>query len=449
MKAAIIVLGCPKNIVESEYILAILKDGGFQIVSDLQEADIAIVHTCSFIDSARKESEKTIRDLIDIKEKKDGNLKIFVSGCLPQLLKESMLTKFPQIDGYIGTGSLDKLQNIIKSQKQNISQFSFKAGGLNYSKGRILSSNLAYAYLKIAEGCNHKCSFCIIPDLRGKYISRSESSLLNEAKQLAAAGIKELIIIAQDTTSYGIDLYNAFVLDKLLVKLSKIKEISRIRLLYAYPNSITDDLLKVISERENICKYMDIPVQHISKKILSLMRRPLNTRKIIEKISENYPQIVLRTSFITGFPQETKQDVKELLSFIKEGHFQYGGVFKYSDNKEALSSILAGHIAQKEAQERKVLIENAQYDIFKTKIENLKGKEIEVITENCRQKDNNWTIAARSDFQSPEIDGSTIFKSPSPIPIGSFAKVKIISNSGYNIKAAAVIPLYGGVAGRA
>ncbi|MDR3048320.1 MAG: 30S ribosomal protein S12 methylthiotransferase RimO [Elusimicrobiota bacterium] len=435
MKASIIVLGCPKNIVESEYMLGILKEQGFQISSDLKEADIAIVHTCSFIDSARKESEKSIKNLINLKRNGVPNLKIFVSGCLPQLLKESLIIKFPQIDGYIGTGSLNKLPNIIKSQKQiDIG----RAGGLRTAKNRILSSNLPYAYLKIAEGCNHNCSFCIIPKLRGKYCSRSMQSLLKEAQGLADAGIKELIIIAQDTTSYGSDLYNAFVLDKLLVKLSEIKEIKRIRLLYAYPNSITEDLLKVISERQNISKYIDIPIQHISRPILSLMRRPLNTRKIIEKISAKYPKIVLRTSFIAGFPQETKRDIKELTDFIKEGHFQYGGVFKYCDNKESLSSKLARHIVQKESQARKLLIENAQYEVFKSKFEKLKGQTMEVLVENCRQKGNDYIIKARLDFQSPEIDGNTIFKSPMPIPIGNFVQVKVQSNKGYDIKA--VIP---------
>ncbi|MDR3244628.1 MAG: 30S ribosomal protein S12 methylthiotransferase RimO [Elusimicrobiota bacterium] len=434
MKASIISLGCPKNTVESEYMLGILKQQGFDITTDLQETDIAIVHTCSFIDKARKESEKSIRNLIALKKKRD--IKIYVSGCLVQLLKESILEKFPQIDGCIGTGSLNKLKDLIKSNKTIDNPFIAGGLNLNNAKSRILSSNMPFSYLKIAEGCNHKCSFCIIPNLRGKYESRNIDSLVKEARSLTQIGIKEIVLIAQDTTSYGIDLYNAFALDKLLVKLSKTQEIKRIRLLYAYPQSITKDLLKTINDFPNICKYIDIPIQHISKKLLSLMNRPLNTRKIIEDIHNKYGKIVLRTSFICGFPQETKQDVKELIDFIKEGHFQYGGVFRYSDNPNATSAKLKGNIAKEIVQERKIEIENAQYAVFKSKIEYIKGKDIEVLIEKCSQKaKGGYIISARADFQAPEIDGNTLFISEKPLKIGSFASVKILSNAGYNIRA--------------
>ena len=431
-KAAVIVLGCPKNTVEAEYLLGILKNKGFLLTGDVRDADAVIIHTCSFIHDARAESEECIKNILLLKKKKD--VKVYVSGCLPQLLKEEIIKKFPLIDGYAGTGALDKLPDLLLNKKSgNL----FKPGGLNDSKYRVLSSHLPSAYLKIAEGCDHRCSFCIIPGLRGKFTSRKTESLYNEARSLARAGVKELILVAQDTSSYGLDIYDAFALDKLLSKLAKIKDFKWIRLMYAYPSGITDSLLDVFKEYKNICNYMDIPIQHISKNVLSAMKRPLNTRRTIEKIKNKIPDIVLRTSIIAGFPGETGKDVKELIDFIKDGYFQYAGIFEYSDQKEANSSKLKGHINPETARQRKIEIEKAQYDVFKTKIGVLKNKETQFLAESGIKKGEKYLIKGRSVFQSPEIDGITEIISDKSPECGRFYKIVIKSNEGYNIKAEA------------
>lgn len=429
-KVSVITLGCPKNTVEAEYLLGILQNKGFLPTPDLNFADIIIIHTCSFINDAREESEECIRKVLELKKSK--NIKVYVSGCLPQLLKEDIKNIFPEIDGYTGTGGLGKLPLAILNRKQKVSLI---PGGLNDSKFRILSSSLPSAYLKIAEGCGHRCSFCIIPDLRGKYKSRTISSLFEEASVLADSGIKELIIIAQDTTSYGKDLYGKFALDKLLSKLAKISSFKWIRLMYAYPSSITDGLLDIIKEYKNICKYMDIPIQHISKKILSAMKRPLNTGKIIEKIKKEIPEIVLRTSIITGFPGETENDVKELVRFIDKGYFQYAGVFEYSDQKAAYSSKLKKHIKKEIAERRRVVVENAQYEVFESKVNDLIGREIDFFAEQCVQKGKKYTIYGRAEFQAPDIDGKTIVLSDKQAKPGKFYKAVITGNTGYDINA--------------
>jgi ribosomal protein S12 methylthiotransferase len=253
LSAAVVALGCPKNTVESEYMLGVLKNDGFNICGDIDCADVIIIHTCSFIKAARQESENAIKKALAAKKR--NGAKVFVTGCLPQLLKDEVAELFPDVDGYLGTGGLKNLSGLISNKaKSGVCQ----AGGLNEFQTRILSSPLPYAYLKIAEGCNHKCSFCIIPDLRGKYKSKSILSVVEEASALAQAGVKELIIIAQDTTSYGSDIYGVLALDKLLSKLAAIQEFKWIRLMYAYPSSVNAALLGVMKEYKNICSYIDI-----------------------------------------------------------------------------------------------------------------------------------------------------------------------------------------------
>ncbi|MDR3196218.1 MAG: 30S ribosomal protein S12 methylthiotransferase RimO [Endomicrobium sp.] len=431
-KVAVVALGCPKNTVEAEYLLGVFRGKGFAITNNIEEADIAVIHTCSFIKTAKEESEKTIRAVLSVKKK--TGLRAYVSGCLPQLLQNKMNSVFPEIDGYVGTGTLKELPRLVFNK--GFDKSLLPPGGLNESKYRVLSSSLPSTYLKIAEGCGHKCSFCIIPSLRGGYESRTIESLVDEAKSLADNGIKELILIAQDATSYGYDIYGAFALDKLLSKLANIKGLKWIRLLYAYPSSVTDSLLDVFKERKNICNYMDIPIQHISKNVLSAMRRPLNTASIIDKIKNKLPDIVLRTSIITGFPGETKRDINELISFLERGYFQYVGVFEYSNQKEADSSKLKKQIKNSVAVDRRTLVENAQYSVFKSQIDKIKGNDIEFIVENCSQKisDSKYNITGRCYFQAPEIDGNITLLSDKPLKSGEFYSGKIKGVKGYNIK---------------
>jgi len=428
LKVAAIVLGCPKNTVEAEYLLGALSSEKFTVCSDINVADIIIVHTCSFISDARRESEESI--LKAVAAKRLTGARVFVSGCLPQLLKDKITAQFPEIDGYVGTASLSKLSDLIRNKKTIINM---EPGGLNNSKHRLLSSVLPTAYLKIAEGCNHKCSFCIIPKIRGKYESRTTVSLVKEAEALCKAGIKELILIAQDTTSYGIDIYDAFALDKLLSKLAKIEDLKWIRLMYAYPSSLTDDVIKVIQEHKNICKYVDMPVQHVSKNVLKAMKRPENTRAITEKLKNKNPDIFLRTSLISGFPGETEKDAKELLDFVKLGYFDFAGVFEYSNEESASSSKMIGQIPKKVVEKRKEAIETAQSEVFRNKIAAMKGQAIEFVAESRVKQNAGFAVSGRSYFQAPEIDGNVIVKTKNELKPGSFHKGKVLGNDGYNI----------------
>lgn len=426
-KVSIITLGCSKNTVESESVAGLFLKDGFELTNDILQSDIIVIHTCSFIQDAQLESENCIKYTGEIKEKKT-NLKIFVSGCLPQLLKNELLKKFPFIDGCVGTGNFGEIVKLIK--KDVFFKNTEIAGGMNDSSKRVLSSSLPTTYIKISEGCNHKCSFCIIPKLRGKYQSRSINSIVNEAKALADCGIKEINIIAQDTTSYGLDIYGQLSLHKLMDKLSEINDLKWIRLLYAYPSSINKQLLDVISQRENICKYIDIPIQHISKQVLKNMARPLNTRKIVENIKKQYPDIILRTSIITGFPQETETDFRELVDFVKENHFEHIGIFGYSDQKNAKSFKFKNKINAKLIERRKQIIANTQFKNVQKNNKNKVGKKFEVLIENIANK----KAYGRAYFQAPEIDNNFIVDLTSNnIKVGEFDGIIVSDVKDYDI----------------
>ena len=426
-KVSIITLGCSKNTVESESVAGLFLKDGFELTNDILKSDIIVIHTCSFIQDAQLESENYIKYTGEIKEKKP-NLKIFVSGCLPQLLKNELLKKYPFIDGCVGTGNFGEIVKLIK--KDVFFKNTKNAGGMNDSRKRVLSSSLPTTYIKIAEGCNHKCSFCIIPKLRGKYQSRSIHSIVDEAKALADCGIKEINIIAQDTTSYGLDIYGQLSLHKLMDKLSQINDLKWIRLLYAYPSSINKQLLDVISQRGNICKYIDVPVQHISKQVLKNMARPLNTRQIIENIKKQYPDIILRTSIITGFPQETKADFKELIEFVKENYFEHIGIFCYSDQKNAKSFNLKDKINTELIEKRKQIIANAQFQNVLKNNKNKIGNSFEVLIENIAGK----KAYGRTSFQAPEIDNNVVVNLKSNnIKAGEFIKIIVSDVKDYDI----------------
>ena len=426
-KVSIITLGCSKNTVESESVAGLFLKDGFELTGDILKSDIIVIHTCSFIQDAQLESENYIKYTGQLKEK-NTNLKIFVSGCLPQLLQNELLKKFPFIDGCVGTGNFGEIVKLIK--KDMFFKNTEIAGGMNDSRKRVLSSYLPTTYIKISEGCNHKCSFCIIPKLRGRYQSRSINSIVNEAKALADCGIKEINIIAQDTTSYGLDIYGKLSLHKLMDQLSEINDLKWIRLLYAYPSSINKQLLDVISQRKNICKYIDIPVQHISKRVLKNMARPLNTRQIVENIKKQYPDIILRTSIITGFPQETETDFEELVEFTKENHFEHIGIFGYSDQKNAKSFKLKDKINAKLIEKRKQIIAGEQFKNVQKNNKNKTGQKFEVLIENITGK----KAYGRAYFQAPEIDNNFIVDLKSNnIKAGEFVDIIVSDVKDYDI----------------
>ena len=425
-KVALITLGCSKNTVESEAVAGLFLKEGYEITNDLSKTDIIVIHTCSFIQDAQAESHYQIQQAGLLKQK-NKNLKIFVSGCLVQLLKDKMQKDYPFIDGYVGTGNFDKIVNLIKKNKFFANTNCI--GGINTFKTRILSTNIPSTYIKISEGCNHRCSYCIIPNLRGDFVSRTIKSITDEAKALADAGIKEINVIAQDTTSYGIDIYGKLSLAKLLTELAKINQLKWIRLLYAYPSTITKELLETISQTENICNYIDIPIQHISKNVLKNMKRPVNTRKIIENIKKDFPDIILRTSLITGFPNETETDFKELLNFVKQNYFEHIGIFGYSDQKIAESYKLKNKIPQRIIEKRLQLLATEQ---FKNVVKNNKekiGKTFEVLPETVSKN----KIYCRAYFQAPEIDNTIIVNSSKNIKLGKFTKVTIKNYKDYDL----------------
>lgn len=426
-KVALITLGCSKNTVEAEAVAGIFVNEGFEITGDAEQANIIVIHTCSFIADAQKESEQCILSVKNLKDK-NKNLKVYVSGCLPQLMKNKFIKKYPFVDGYVGTGGFENIVKLIKKQKFFSSVEN--ASGVNNFKRRILSTTLPTTYIKIAEGCNHRCSFCLIPQLRGNYKSRTIKSVVDEAKALADCGIKELNVIAQDTTSYGIDIYGKPSLITLLDKISSIPSLKWIRLLYAYPLNISNDLLKIISERENICSYIDIPIQHTNKNILAQMARPLNTVKVIENIKNKFPSITLRTSLIVGFPGETNAQFKELINFVKQNYFENIGIFGYSDQEKTKSFKLKNKISQKIIDERKQIIAKVQFENVIKNNKSKIGKEFEVFVENV---DKNKAYC-RTQFQAPEIDGVTIVNlNNNKVVRGQFTKIVVSNFKDYDI----------------
>lgn len=426
-KVALITLGCSKNTVEAEAVAGLFVKDDFEITNNVAQADIIVIHTCAFIADAQKESEQCILSVKSLKEK-NKDLKIYVSGCLPQLMKNEFIKKYPFIDGYVGTGGFEKIVKLIKKQKFFCSIEN--PSGVNNFKKRILSTILPTTYIKIAEGCNHRCSFCLIPQLRGNYKSRPIKAVVDEAKALAACGIKELNIIAQDTTSYGIDIYGKPALVTLLDKISNISSLKRIRLLYAYPLNISNDLLKIISERENICSYIDIPIQHSNRDVLAKMARPLNTVKVIENIKNKFPDIMLRTSLIVGFPGETNMQFKELSDFVRQNYFENIGIFGYSDQEKAKSFKLKNKISKKIIDERKQILANIQFEnVIKNNKEKI-GKKYEVFVESVNKN----KAYCRTEFQAPEIDGITIvnLKNKKVIP-GQFIKISVSNFKDYDL----------------
>jgi len=426
-KLCLVTLGCPKNIVEGESIAGLLESKGWSLTTDLLAADAAVIHTCSFIADAKKESEETIRAILRLK--KFGKLKrVAVTGCLVQREGKDLIDRFEDVDVFSGTGA-DAIERLPAALKDGSVSLITKPGGfLESSAPRLLSSNLPSAYLRVAEGCNHKCNFCIIPRIRGRFYSREQGSILKEARELIACGVKEIILIAQDTTLYGKDIYGKPALPSLMKKVADINGIKWVRLMYAYPSTVSAELIEVIRSENNICKYMDMPVQHVSDKVLKLMGRAGDVKKIIRKLKERVPGLALRTTIITGFPGENDADFKELRSFVSEGWFDHIGVFEYDPVEGTPSAELKGQIGAKLKAERKKELMLIQKNVVKKRLNAMTGKTLEALVES--QKDAN-THFGRTSFQAPEIDGGIIIKGKcSP---GDFVDIKVTGHRGYDL----------------
>ena len=426
-KVGIISLGCAKNRVDAEMLLYRIRNAGYKLCEDVAMADVAVINTCGFIESAKQESIEEILELSELK--KEGKIKaIIVTGCLAERYKEEVMKEIPEADAVVGIGANDDIVKIIDEVLQGKKQQCFPDKLLlPLEGGRIQSTPYYYAYLKIAEGCDNHCTYCAIPMIRGKFRSRKMEDIIAEAKHLAENDVKELVVVAQDTSLYGKDIYGELMLAKLLKKLCEIDGIRWIRVLYCYPDKITDELLQVMAEEEKIVKYLDLPLQHCNGRVLKTMNRKGNKEELVEliaKIREKVPGIVLRTTFIAGFPTETEEEFAELENFAKEVRFERVGCFAYSQEENTPAAKLEPQIPEDVKERRAEIIMENQQKIMEEFCQKLDGKTIEVLVEGYDQYAE--CFFGRSAWDAPEVDGSVFFtvtgRKPAP---GEFVKVKI------------------------
>ena len=408
--------------------IGIFKKEKFEIVNNPEDAEIIVVNTCGFIESAKEEAINCILEMAEYKEK---NCKYLVAmGCLVQRYKKDLEKALPEVDLFI---SIDEYEEFWEKISGLINKEIKSKNTLDYLD-RVISTGNTTAYLKIAEGCSNNCTYCAIPYIRGPYISRKMEDFLEEAEKLAKAGIKELIVIAQDTTKYGIDIYGKSCLAELLDKLCKIQGFKWIRFLYAYPESITDELIEVMKKNEKICNYFDIPLQHFSDKVLKRMNRKSDSKSIratIQKIREEIPDVILRTSLIVGFPGETEEDFFELYEFVNEAKFEKLGVFKYSKEDGTPASRIKEQVHHKTKQARLDKIMSLEQQISRIKLEEKIGNEYEAIVDGF--SDDNRFICARSYMDIPNEDGTIFIKNNGKVKPGDFITCKIIAVKNYDL----------------
>lgn len=434
MKLLFISLGCDKNLVDSEMMMGLLHDRGYEFTDNEEEADIIVINTCGFINDAKEESINTILEMAKYKE---NNLKaLIVAGCLVERYKNEILQELPEIDAIVGTTAFDKIcdvvDDVLAGKKHNELESINKMCRPDVK--RIITTGGYYSYLKIAEGCDKHCTYCSIPMIRGAYRSVPMDELVKEAEYLADNGVKELIIVAQEITVYGKDLYGEKKLPELLHRLCKIPGIQWIRLLYCYPEEITDELIETIRTEKKICHYIDMPIQHASDKILKAMGRRTNNaelRNIISKLRKEIPDICLRTTLITGFPGETEEDHQILLDFIDEMEFDRLGVFTYSPEEDTKAASLDNQVDEEVKLCRKDEIMELQQEISMDKSERLVGKEIEVIIEGKASDED--VYVGRSYMDAPSVDGYVFINSEEELMSGDFAKVRIVKAMEYDL----------------
>lgn len=434
MNFAFISLGCSKNLVDSENLTGILVNRkGFQLTNDIEEADMVLINTCGFIGDAKKESIETI---LEVAEYKQQNLKkIVVCGCLAQRYAEELLQKIPEIDAVIGTGEIDKIERVVDEILQDKKVVETKSFDFlpNADTDRLLTTPPHTAYLKISEGCNRRCTYCIIPQLRGNLRSRSKEDILEEARHLVAGGVRELNLLAQETTEYGIDRYGKKALPDLLRELVKIEELDWIRSYYMFPKSITDELIAVMKTEEKICKYFDIPIQHISSNVLRRMGRAITgeqTKELLYKIRREIPEAVFRTSLIVGFPGETEEEFEELKSFVEEFQFDYIGVFQYSREEDTLAYTMEAQVPEEIKARRQAELINLQNEIAEAKNRKLLGREVEVLIDGI-SSESEYMLEGRLKTQALDIDGK-VLTSEGTAQVGEIVHVVLEQNFEYD-----------------
>ena len=429
MKVALINHGCAKNLVDAELMLGILENKGYQITLDDSDADIVIVNTCSFIHDAEKESVQSILEMVE------NGKKVIVSGCLSQKHKDELKKAIPELSGMIGTSNLKDIVKVIENIKHGKDYTSIIQDKPEYIYPEEVTRQQitmgASSYLKIGEGCNYQCGYCIIPKLRGKYISRPIENIVKEAKELVAKGVSEIILIAQDTSSYGIDLYGKQALPKLLEELNKIEDLSWIRIMYAYPTQMTDELIEAIANLDKVVKYVDIPLQHSHPRVLESMRRPvMDYTKLVDKIRRKIPGVSVRTSLIVGYPGETEEEFEHLYNFVKNVRFDRMGAFEYSREKGTYSYSLKVQVPAKIKKQRRKRLMELQQQISLENNQNYIGKEIKCIVEGYTD---DGVIILRSEHDAPEIDGVVYASSETPVVPGDIESVRITSADEYDL----------------
>lgn len=436
MKLSFISLGCDKNLVDSEKMLTLVSNAGYEVVAEGEDADIIVINTCCFIHDAKEESIETILEVAE--RKKEGSIQgIIVTGCLAERYKEEIQEEIEEVDSVLGTASYAEIVRAITAieQKKKYNKFTdLKAPLERESLKRISTSGSYLAYLKIAEGCNKGCSYCIIPKVRGPFRSFTMEQLLEEANDLASQGAKELILVAQETTLYGVDLYGEKKLPELLRRLCKVEGIEWIRLLYAYPEEITEELIQVMKEEEKICSYIDMPIQHASDAVLKRMGRRTSQEELREKIAllrREIPDIAIRTTLISGFPGETEEDQEIQLNFVNEMEFDRLGVFPYSREEGTRADKMDGQVDEETKLRRRDEIMALQQEISYEKNESLVGKTIKVLVEGYLYEEEIYV--GRSEKDAPKVDGCVFFTSEEEVISGDFVFVKITESNEYDL----------------
>lgn len=435
MDILFISLGCDKNLADTELMLGILRKKGFDFTDDEEKADICIVNTCCFIGDAKEESINTLLEMAGLRE--EGKLKALIAtGCLAQRFQEEIQKEIPQVDALVGTAAIEEIGDVLEEVLSGHGRNHYRE--LNAPpatcKDRILTTGGHYAYLKIAEGCDKRCTYCIIPKVRGDYRSIPMESLVAQAKKLAESGVKELILVAQETTLYGADLYGRKCLPQLLLKLAAIPDIRWIRLLYCYPEEITQELVRVMAREPKICHYLDIPIQHASDEILRRMGRRTNEehlRRQIRMLREEIPDICLRTTLISGFPGETQEDFEELYRFVNEMEFDRLGVFAYSQEEDTVAAGLPDQIPEEVKEARREELMELQQAISFEKAETMIGRELDVMVEGKVADEDVYVTRTYRD--APEVDGYLFLHTDRELMSGDFVRARVTDFNEYDL----------------
>jgi ribosomal protein S12 methylthiotransferase len=439
---AFVSLGCPKNLVDSERMLGKLAQDGYALVPEADGADVVVVNTCGFIEPARQESLSVIREMLDLKEQGKVGA-VVVAGCLAERNKEDLLEQVPGVDHIVGVFGREEITQVIaralNQQQEQRSLFRPAPVRALEDTARLRITPRHYAYLKISEGCDRLCTFCAIPGMRGKHVTKPIEEVLREARELAADGVRELIVVAQDTTYYGMELYGRVRLAELLRRLSEVNGLEWIRILYAYPAHFTDELIDTLARFPKILPYLDLPLQHINDRMLRRMQRRVNrraTEELLHRLRSAIPNLVLRTTFIVGFPGETQAEFEELVDFVRDTRFERAGVFAYSFEPSTPSARLDGHLPEEVKEERRQRLMQVQQDVAFGWNQAQVGKEMEVIVD-APDPDIPNHVLARSPADAPDIDGLVRVKGKG-LHAGDLVRVKVTAADGYDLVARAI-----------